>query len=204
MTEPTLNPATFDLDSWLEGVKPLRQTCTLYADGTSMGRVNEIVLEMATLKPQSSGDSSMGDKPRIEVLRDELRDVWATVEASGVTFELQQPPSDDVESVTRTVNAAVPLPVGEDRANADLQSLFDQRNQMFGTELAHLAIVGAVRPDGSRNTPTPAQIDKLRKKFGQPEMERLNTAISEIALSGQVTAPFSQAVSAILAETASD
>lgn len=211
---PALDPATFDLDAWLDGVQRLRAVKTLYARRDLMPRIDEIVDELGPLKDkldasnERASDSSIADAgadaARAEQLKTELKSLWGSYEASGVDFELEQLPSDDYDAVIDAVEATHPEPAF-DAPEIEQARVATLRNQLAAREILKRS-VKAAGPHGKPRAPidvTDEMLSKLSSRFGIDQFGELIGQARALTLEGRVDAPFSRRVSSILGESTS-
>lgn len=208
---PQLDPETFDLDSWLEGVHRPRVVVPLYARGDLMPQIDEIVAELEPLiqqrdAGQKTEDVSLADvgsdAARIEELRGQLSELWAQYEASGVDFELTQMASDDVEALINEIEKEIPTPPF-DASEADRERALELRNEL-SARLIVIGCVTAVGPHDKPRTSTTLTRDafaKITQKFGVPEISKLIGQARALTYESRVDAPFSRRVSAALGES---
>lgn len=209
---PGLDPATFDLDAWLDGVQRPRAIVTLYARPDLMASIDALVAELEPLlarrDAQQDADVALvdvgQDGARIAELRAELKNEWEQYEASGMDVELTQMPAQDVDDLMLAVHQEIPDP-DPDAAEAERLSVIDRRNRITADRLV-IGSVTAAGPHGQPRTPasfTAATLAKMRTRFGVDQVSELISQARLLAFEGQVDAPFSRRVSAALTETLS-
>lgn len=224
MTEPStdtpdLDPAGFDLDGWLDGVKRPQAVVTLYARQDLDPQINSIVAELEPLvtkmgdKDNYKGDTLSGpdatraaDQNRCDELKQQLRNLWAQYEASGVDFELTQLSSDEYDRIVDEVEGKHPEPAF-DAPDVERVRVATERNAL-NAQLMTLRSVTAAGPTGQPRTPltlTAETLVKLEKQFGVRQMSDLFGQVRALTLAEiGVDVPFSQRVSQALGESTSE
>lgn len=202
-TEHKLDPDTFDLDAWIDGVKPLQQSVTLYSRGDLMPGIDDLVSKMQALPADAENDRTLGEPSKREQLREQLRAAWADYEASGIVVTLQQISSETLENISNEVRTAYPPPA--DQADtAETERVDMERNSALGMAILKRSVVDAGPTNGPRAPLRPEHVDKLSAKLPVPEFGRLIEAAQSLAFTGVVDTPFSQRVSAALDESDTD
>lgn len=197
-TEHKLDPDTFDLDAWIDGVKPLQQTVTLYSRGDLMPGIDELVDQLQALPADADRERSLAEPSKRDQLREQLRAAWYEYEQSALVVTLQQIGGETLEQITAEVRDAYPPAAAEDLAERERVEM--ERNSAMGMEILKRAVVDAGPLNGPRVAVRPEHVVKLSSKLPIPEFSRLIEAAQSLAFSGVVDAPFSQRVSAALDE----
>lgn len=90
-SEETLNAETFDLDAWLQGVRPAKRAVKLFGRADHLARLEEIA--------QTIGESPESDN--VDDLIDEFEDLQRQVRDSGAWFVIEGRSDEWVEKFRR-------------------------------------------------------------------------------------------------------
>lgn len=91
--DETLDPATFDIASWIAGVKSTIRSVTLYQRPDLLAEADELERKIAIAgrarPPQGDGEDTLGEDDDLTQLTDRLTAVLRDFSASAMTFRVQ-------------------------------------------------------------------------------------------------------------------
>ncbi len=95
-----LDPVTFDLDAWINGVNPSVRAVTLYQRADLMGVIDELQRKLRVAEMVSDEDRGMNDATPDGVRR-EIEQVVRQFEASALVFKLEGRSQEVLERIAK-------------------------------------------------------------------------------------------------------
>lgn len=211
------NPATFDLNAWLDGVTRTQAVVTLNARQDLGPRIDELVEQLRELNERirdagrsersvvDAGETSVVDVAERDRVKAELARLWEEFESSGVDFELTQMSSTEYDAAIEKVDQRHPEPAfdADDAERAKVRAL----RESYGSDLIVLGSVTGYGPHGQPRVK--ARLDdellkRMQDQFGIRQYAELVGEARALTLVHQeVDAPFSRRVSDALTEDTS-
>lgn len=136
---PVLDPDSFDVDSWLDGIEPTTRAVKVYRKPQLLGRVDELMGRLRVAESIPEDDRAMSDESPASI-RQELNAVAEEFEASGRWWKVAARSDDRVQAVKDAARAA-------DKNISDheveLHLLADAIVEPVGVTVAHLRKLSA-------------------------------------------------------------
>lgn len=85
---PELDPATFDLDAWIDGAKPVVRAVTLYQRPDLLGVIDALQRDLRVAELVPDEDRGMND-PTPEGVRQKIEEAAHQFEASALVFRVE-------------------------------------------------------------------------------------------------------------------